>query len=186
MFSNLDQAADDNICEDCYRTHHYGHNSFVKVYKHCILAEAITPAASRRICHCSTVPHFDNSGRSRSLFPVEKEEEHLDVNGNGGIQCVVLKLGELVALAKYDGIQTVAGANKGKKLSEVARLSKQQNGDNKPKQERSMTKVSGWRRRQLRMVTGTSLHDAKHRTATSSATTAATDAQADEDIPLFF
>jgi len=189
MFNKLGQAETGTICEDCYRVYCYGQDSFVKAYKHCILAKVITPAASRNICHCATVPHFDNSGRSRSLFPVEIEEKHLNVDGTGGIQCGILKLGELVALAKYDGIQTVVGVTARRKLRDIAQVSKPQNEGKKARHEAKVAKVakvSGWRRPQLKTVTGTSLHDAKQRTVTSGATTAATEAEADEDIPFFF
>ena len=184
MFNKLDEDVTCRICEDCYWTHHYGQDLFVKAYKHCILTEVITPAASRNICRCRTVPHFDNCGRSRTLFPVEKGERHLNINGPGGIQCGLLKLGELVALAKYDGMQTVVG--EGRKPSDAARMSKQQNDDGKEKEETGLTKVAGWQERQLRTVTETSLHDATQRTATLSATTVADEVEADEDIPFFF
>jgi hypothetical protein len=103
MFNSLGKVAAEFICEDCYRAHFYEQDLFIKSYKHCVLANTITPAASRKMCRCSIVPHFDTSGRSRILFPVDKEEEHLDIDGTGGIQCGILKLGELVALAaKYE------------------------------------------------------------------------------------
>jgi hypothetical protein len=65
-------------------------------------------------------------------------------------------------------------------------MSKQQNEDGESTKEIGVKKVSGWRRRQLRTVTRTSLHDAKQRTATSGATTVADEVEADEDIPFFF
>jgi hypothetical protein len=106
MFNKFDQDSATSICEDCYRAHYYGKDTLTKAYKHCILAEVITPEASRNICKCSSVPHTTNLGHPRKLFPVEKGEKHLGIGNIGGIQCGILKLGELVALAKYDGIQT--------------------------------------------------------------------------------
>lgn len=93
------------ICEDCYRASHYGQGNYVKVYKHCILTEAINPRASRKICRCNDVPHFDSAGRSTTLFPVSQKAKHRDMGGPGGLQCGLLKLRELVAQAKYDGMQ---------------------------------------------------------------------------------
>jgi hypothetical protein len=98
------------ICEDCYRSVHYGDTSFTKSYKHCILAEAITPRISRAICRCKTVRHFDGSGNALALFPAPKGAHHLDVGGTGTVQCSLLKLGEMVALAKYNGLQSVVAA----------------------------------------------------------------------------
>lgn len=182
MFNKLDEGGAGSICEDCYWAHHYGQDLFVKAYKHCILAEVITPAVSQNICRCSAVPHFDNSGRSRTLFPVDKEEKHLNIDGTGGIQCGLLKLGELVAQAKYDGIQTVVG--KRRKPSDASQMSKQQKEDGK--EDVGLIKVAGWQKRQLRTVTRTSLHNAKQMIAALGATTVADEAEADEDIPFFF
>ena len=172
------------MCEDCYRAYYHGKGSHVKAYKHCILAKTVNPAASRNICRCSTVPHFDASGRSRSLFPVGKEEKHLDVGGTGSIQCGLLKLPELVALAKYDGMQTMLG--KRSKPGKAKQLKMEKKKDVKIEQERDATKVTESRRFQLKKITSFSLVDAKQRTATSSATTVFEEAEADRDIPLFF
>lgn len=142
MFSSLGKVVAEFICEDCYRAHFYGQDLFIKSYKHRVLANAITLAASRKICRCNIVPHFDTSGRSRMLFPVDKEEEHLDIDGTGGIRGI-LKLGELVALAKYDGMQTVV--DKRRNPSDRARSSKDKREDGKAKHERYMTKATAWR-----------------------------------------
>ena len=93
------------VCEDCYRESCYGQDGLVKAYKHCILEEVITPGASRNICRCSTVPHFDSNGRSRTLFPINKEDNHRNIE-EGGKRCGLLKFKELVAEVKYDGMQT--------------------------------------------------------------------------------
>jgi len=174
------------ICEDCYRAHCYGKEAYIKSYKHCILAETITPAASRKICRCKDVPHFDGSGRPLALFPVDKEAKHIDVGGVGTVQCTLLKLGELLALAKYDGMQSLLGSKKkskpsvslSKPVSEVTKSSASSLA--------SQQKGSTWKLKQLRTVTGTSMHDAKERTASSSTTSVVTEPQADSDIPLFF
>jgi hypothetical protein len=93
----------DCICEDCYRSFHYGEDSYVKAYKHCVL-DAIQPEASRNICRCPNINHFDKTGRARRLFPMSKGAKHTDIDGKGGLQCGLLKLGELAAEAKYDGM----------------------------------------------------------------------------------
>lgn len=183
MFRKLNEGTTFVICEECYRIYYYGQDLFVKAYKHCILSDAITPAVSRSICHCSKVPHFDNSGRSRTLFPVGKEENHINIDGTGGIQCGILKLGELVALAKYDGIQTVM--NKRKKSSNAIRTGSGQKKDDKAKKT-GFIKVAGRKKRRLSTVIWTSLHDSTQRIANSSASTAVDEAEADEDIPFFF
>ncbi|KAK4233025.1 hypothetical protein C8A03DRAFT_39296, partial [Achaetomium macrosporum] len=147
------------VCEDCYRSVHYGNTSFTKSYKHCVLAEAITPPISRAICRCKDVPHFGGSGKALCLFPLAKDAKHFDVGGVGTVQCSLLKLGEIVALAKYNGLQSVVSTKKPFKSPSMKRLE---------------TK------------TESSLHDSATRVAASSSTSVVTEATADEDIPSFF
>jgi hypothetical protein len=165
------------VCEDCYRESYYGQDSYVKVYKHCILAKVIHPAASRNICRCDSVPHSDTTGRSRTLFPVNQGDKHRDICGQGGLQCGLLKLGELVAQAKYDGMQQI--------LTRKKRPSKPltMNQPTKIQDKEDKAKTA---RRELRTVTETTLHDASNRTPTSSSAAVVEEKEADEDIPFFF
>ncbi|GIJ86992.1 hypothetical protein Asppvi_005891 [Aspergillus pseudoviridinutans] len=172
------------VCEGCYRLYYYGKESYVKAYKHCILQQSITPDISRNICRCSTVPRYDNSGRPLALFPVDKNVKHLDVGGFGTIQCSLLKLGELVARAKYDGLQSTVGIKKAKPMPTFSKFSIENIAAN-TMQNRTQ-KQAGQKQEKMKLVTGTSLHDSQKSSATSSSTSVVTEAQADTDIPLFF
>lgn len=100
------------ICEDCYWRFHHGRpsaSSYVKAYKHCVLRESVSSETSRSICLCRDVDHLDTSGKPTSLFPVGRTAKHVDVAGTGTPQCGLLKLGEAVATAKYNGLEEVAG-----------------------------------------------------------------------------
>ena len=167
------------ICEDCYRGSHYGTDSYVKLCKHSILTEVISPTAGRKICRCSDVAHFDTTGHSRNLFPVSKDEDnHRDVSGPGGLQCGLLKLGDLVADAKYDAMQqNLIHRQRPKTLSEIKRIAQIQDQKEKVKKEKD--------RRRLRTVTQSTLHDA-NRTPASGSTSVADEKEADKDIPFFF
>lgn len=108
------------VCEDCYREKFLGTPGFLKMYKHCILQETISPQISRQICFCEDVPHRDDQGRPLSLFPVDKEARHLKATGPGLVECGLLKLPEIVAEAKYDGMQTITLKKKQKKNKRLA------------------------------------------------------------------
>ncbi|GJN86591.1 hypothetical protein PLIIFM63780_010172 [Purpureocillium lilacinum] len=100
------------ICEDCYWRFHHGRpsaSSYVKAYKHCVLRESVSSETSRSICLCGDVDHLDTSGKPTSLYPVGRTAKHVDVAGTGTPQCGLLKLGEAVATAKYNGLEEVAG-----------------------------------------------------------------------------
>ncbi|KAM5354211.1 hypothetical protein ACJ41O_000861 [Fusarium nematophilum] len=190
MFISQSQSHPSIICEDCYRIHSYGHESYVKAYKHCVLSESITPDVSRKICRCKDVPHYDGEGRSLSLFPVDKKAKHLNTDGIGSIQCSLLKLGEVVALAKYDGLQTVVGVKKPSSMGKVPSKSAPVGSAKykfgiKSEEKQGPQKVSSWKPNQIKIVEGTALHGAD-RSPSSSTTSVATEAMADEDIPLFF
>ncbi|KAJ6443354.1 L-2,4-diaminobutyrate decarboxylase [Purpureocillium lavendulum] len=97
------------ICEDCYWRLHHGRptsSSYVKAYKHCVLRESVSAETSRKICLCKDVKHLDSSGKPTKLFPVDRTAGHVDV---GGGQCGLLRLGEAVATAKYNGLEDLAG-----------------------------------------------------------------------------
>lgn len=182
FISETEQAA--IVCEDCYRHHCLDKNTYIKAYKHSVLAGSITPEVSTKICHCKKVAHYDKDGRALSLYPVDKKARHLDVGGVGTIQCSLLKLGESVALAKYNGLQTIVGVKKPRRQSKVEPKYMPRKSQESSKGEQQ-TKVSGWKAK-IVMVNGNSLHDPENRSAASSTTSVAMEAQADQDIPLFF
>jgi hypothetical protein len=187
MFVSVTSDLPSIICEDCYRSTYYGTASFTKAYKHCILAEAITPPLSRKLCQCKDVPKFAGSGKALAVFPVKKDAKHLDVGGPGTIQCSLLKLGEIVALAKYTGLQSIVSTKKLGKPSAVS-------SKGTPGKETASTseggadpqKKSGWNLKQLKTKTESSYHDSANRVAASGSTSVVTEPMADGDIPLFF
>jgi hypothetical protein len=178
-----------NICEDCYREHHYGDQNYVKIYKHCILSEAITPVASRNICRCDWVPHYDNNGRPCVLFPTGKGDQHRSIGGPGGLQCGLLKLGELVAEAKYKGMQTIVTkegkSKKARSLAEEKHAQEVQEEKKKREKAKEDEKVKKQQGKKPRTVTEMSLHDPTQRTATVGSSVVAQEVEADEDIPFF-
>jgi hypothetical protein len=180
-----DQAV---VCEDCYRSFHFGDAPFIKSYKHCVLAEAITPPISRAICRCKDVPHFDGSGKPLSLFPLDKDAKHFDNGGAGSVQCSLLKLGEIVALAKYEGLKSIVSTKKPFNSPSMVPSSSASPGKNTASTGESSapnkTSKTKWKR--LETKTESSLHDSATRVAASSSTSVVTEATADEDIPLFF
>jgi hypothetical protein len=159
----------------------------MKAYKHSILGETITPPISRKICHCRDVSHFDDTGKALALFPVDKDAKHIDVGGSGTIQCSLLKLSEIVALAKYDGLQSIVGTKKtGKQqqaLSTMLVSGEQPEGTNEGA---TSQKKSRWKLKQPTTKTESSLQDSATREAASSSTSVLTEPTADTDIPLFF
>ena len=96
------------------------------------------------------------------------------------MQCGLLKLPELVALAKYDGMQTLLGKKRGP--DNVKQNSKDKKNSIKIMRERN-TKEE---KIHLKKVTGASLIDTRKRTAASGETIEFEEAEADKDIPFFF
>ena len=96
------------------------------------------------------------------------------------MQCGLLKLPELVALAKYHGMQTLLGKRRGP--DNVKPNSKDKKKSMKIMRKRN-TKEEDLH---LKKVTGASLIDTKKRTAASGATIEFEEAEADKDIPFFF
>lgn len=179
------------VCEACYRSKHYGDSSFIKAYKHCVLGETITPPISRKICHCTEVPHFDSTGKPLALFPIDKDARHVDVGGLGTIQCSILKLGEIVALAKYDGLQSITGTKKKNKVKqEQNAFSTMLVSGDEPggtaNEGSTNQKKSTWKLKQPTTKTESSLQNTATRVAASSSTSMVTEPEADTDIPLFF
>jgi hypothetical protein len=172
MYRRAETDTTDQICEECYLKEFKGRTGFVKTYKHCILNDTINARVSRKICMCEEVPHHDPKGMSLSLFPVEKEAKHLK-NGTGKVECGLLKLGEMVAEAKYDGMRTITTRPKSKRgkdkkgrlvTTETVRI---QQGGHRPK-----------------TVEKESQHGPDREAATGTAI-ALEEAEADEDIPFF-
>ncbi|KAB8228656.1 uncharacterized protein BDW43DRAFT_315727 [Aspergillus alliaceus] len=195
---NIAQKGAHTICEDCYRTYHYGDESLSKRYKHCVLSESIQPATSRKMCACKDVPHFDTDGRPRSLFPLNEEDNHIAYKA--GYRCTVLKLSELVPYAKYQGLLSTAKFKRKRKrrLSDIQWISNMvdrsrgrtnvqraatQRGQTHNQSPQNVTRLS--KQPALRSVTEQS-RQGDQRDPVSSKTSGVTEAQANEDIPLFF
>ncbi|KFY38566.1 hypothetical protein V494_04310 [Pseudogymnoascus sp. VKM F-4513 (FW-928)] len=106
------QTLSDRICEDCFRKNDIDKPEFMKMYKHSILDEVITPRISRKICLCDNVPHHDSQGRGLDLFPISRGAIHRRAKTPGTVECGLLKLGEAVAEAKYDGMQVITSKKK--------------------------------------------------------------------------
>ncbi|KAE8351976.1 hypothetical protein BDV28DRAFT_149485 [Aspergillus coremiiformis] len=187
------QEAAYNICEDCYRSHHYGDESLVKRYKHCVLSDSILSSMSRKMCECSNVHHFDADGRPRCLFPLDEEDKH--VSYAGGHRCTLLNLAELVTYAKYQGLRGTAKMKRKReiRLSNIPWISKmadrsrgKPNAKHAGRSREQISSISPEKTKpMLQSVTEHSRQGA-HRAPVSSQTSAVTESQADEDIPLFF
>lgn len=120
FFHSVESRDKEMVCEGCYRAKLYRHPDFLKSYKHCILADVITPAVSRNICVCSTVHSIDCDGRSKALFPISPSDKHRNGVGNSGaLRCGLFDLKEMVAEAKYGAI--LARMEAREKLSEFRR-----------------------------------------------------------------
>jgi hypothetical protein len=185
MFYDLYSKPKYNICEDCYRNFHYQKDSLVKAYKHCILAKVIDPNASLMICCCRTVPRSDANGRPRALFPVNEEDEH-----KHSMKCGLLKLGKIVAEAKYDGMQTVATKitkRRGKEqLRELLEQDAKARKEEKEKKEKWATRTADHQRRKVEILTQPSLQDSSQKILARGSTPAAAEEEADKDIPFLF
>ena len=183
IFIRPGEGLANSICEACYRTHHHGQESYLKCYKHCILASAITPEASRNICRCKNLPHVDSLGHYHPLFPVDSKAKHLNIKGKGGKRCGLLQLPESVALAKYDGMQTILGKARGRDSTKQNRKDKE--NDIKIMQEKNANKGTRQNRFHLKKVIGANLVDTKEREAARGETIEFEEAKADKDIPFF-
>lgn len=105
------------VCESCYRLYYYGDESYSKAYKHSILSEAITSDISMQMCGCKLPAKFDECGRPISLFPISRNGSHII---GGQMRCNLLKLRELVALAKYQGLIAAGRAKEPSKFTKIA------------------------------------------------------------------
>jgi hypothetical protein len=191
MFHNPENKMVGKICEDCYRKSYAGKDSLVKSYKYCILAEAIGPSASRKICRCSVVPHSDMGGHPRALFPVSKDENHESSDGPDGQKCGLLKLGEIVAEAKYDGMQSIVGRNairirRPATLREMRRNDEKAKKDEGEKERKKARKAARTGGRKITTISQPSLQDSNKRTPATGSTPAVQENEANKDIPFFF
>ncbi|KAI1111526.1 hypothetical protein F5Y14DRAFT_424848 [Nemania sp. NC0429] len=172
-----DRRAEEVICEDCYRDKFSASTEFLKIYKHCILRTAISPQASRQICYCDEVPHRDTDGKPLGLFPVDKDAQHLKASGPGLVECGLLKLPEIVAEAKYEGMQTLASNNKGK----VKGLA----DEKRDAAERRAIESKKLLRQQQRKIVTQQSQNAWNRTKETGTAVAVAESEADEDVPFF-
>ncbi|KAI3332064.1 hypothetical protein HD806DRAFT_179608 [Xylariaceae sp. AK1471] len=171
------QGTADEICEDCYREKFFEKAGFVKIYKHCILREAINPQISRRICFCEGVPHYDTEGKPLSLFPVAKVTKHLKAAHPGAVECGLLKLPEIVAEAKYDGMQIITSRKKPKKNKRLA--------EEKRENVAREASVSKKRQKQQRKIVTEKSQNTQNRTAQTGTAVAVAEPEADDDVPFF-
>lgn len=168
----------DRICEECYRQKYIGKPEYMKMYKHSILDEIITPHASRKICLCDNVPHHDLDGNGLALFPMSKHDRHRKAGIPGTVECGLFKLGEAVAEAKYDGMRTIS--SKKKRYKKKRNLADQKRDDQKHVEK---TKKKHAQQRP-KVITQQSQH-APGRDAMSGTAVAVEEAEADGDIPFF-
>ncbi|TRX99041.1 hypothetical protein FHL15_000383 [Xylaria flabelliformis] len=173
------QKSAEIICEDCYREKFLGTAGFVKIYKHCVLREAISPQISRQVCLCEDVPHRDMEGRPLSLFPVNKKARHLKAPGPGLVECGLLKLPEIVAEAKYDGMQTITSRKKQNKNKRLADERKEHD------EHEALESKKGQKQQQQRKIVTQKSQTAPDRTAETGTAVAVAEAEADEDVPFF-
>lgn len=117
------------ICEECYRNLYYGKEAYTKAYKHCILSEAITPEMSTKICKCLNLRQDTSTDEPQSLFPIEEPNKHKDT-GSAGEKCKLLQLGDMVALAKYHGLQDSVGV-KPRSQKDTEKAEKQAKADSR-------------------------------------------------------
>lgn len=187
------------VCEDCYRRDHYGDKSYYKRQKECILPLIISPENSRRMCQCKSVRPVDENGKTRSLFPMTREDKPLhDYDTNpGGAQCRLLKLSSFLTQAKYE---TTAAAISQRKIAKrptwLPEFEKHvEDAQNKPLDIKSRKKFtnpmssgsSGWKVSSPTSPTLASSTGSTKRmsVATNSTTTSIDEAEADEEIPIF-
>ncbi|KAK5625399.1 hypothetical protein RRF57_001115 [Xylaria bambusicola] len=173
--TNQEQA--EVVCEDCYREKFVGIVGFAKMYKHSILREAVNPQVSRQICLCDQVPHYDVSGKPLNLFPVDKETQHLKAQQPGSVECGLLKLPEVEAEAKYDGMQSLVSRKKTKNklLAE----------EKKEYEEQEALKAKKQQKQYQRTKVTQQNHNSLDIDMETGAVLAVADAEADEDVPFF-
>ncbi|KAJ2985487.1 hypothetical protein NUW58_g5506 [Xylaria curta] len=182
------QESAEVICEDCYREKYLGKSigaaGLVKTYKHCILREAISPQISRQVCYCEDVPHRDPEGKPLTLFPVDKDAKHLKAAGPGRVECGLLKLPEVVAEAKYGGMQTLTSNKKQKKNKALAEEKKEHEERQASESEKRQKQEPQQLQLKPKIVKQLSQHG-PNRTAETGTAVAVSEAEAAEDVPFF-
>jgi hypothetical protein len=166
------------ICENCYREYHYGDDSFLKAYKHCILQESIDKEASQIMCKCSTVSHIGKDGSTRNLFPVDADDLHRGSASasNGALKCGLLNLDNLVAEAKYAGMLSKHEKKIG--LGEQQRINNIREAKRKAENEKH-------RKTALKKVTKKSLIDPGNRVAEQGNSTGFEEDEANQEVPFW-
>lgn len=91
------------VCETCYRQHHYGKESYVKTYKHLLCNDIMTDGVANKMCTCASVKRCDSTGKAVNLYPYDGHGGHREAS------CRLLRLNELEAHAKFEGLVTVSG-----------------------------------------------------------------------------
>lgn len=212
--AQVEKNIESAICEDCYREKEYGSKDYHKNYKHCILADVLTPNISHSLCVCVDVPKFDKQGRPRELYPLNKEDKHVKTSG---MSCGLMRLKRDVAEAKYDGMQTILGAasslkggtmkdekgkkgKKGEKYIEKSGLRKvreeealqnlkprEDSSENGSKTSLLSRTISRSKPKKSSIVEATerTLNDPNERDAVEGMTHMVEEAEADSDIPFF-
>ena len=165
------------LCEDCYRENGSGKPEYIKMYKHSILDEIITPHISRKICLCDDVPHHDMRGKRMALFPMSKDAKHRKAKTVGMVECGLFKLGDVVAEAKYDGMRIMTTKKQKHKT-------KRNLADEKREDKQRVETMKHKQAERPKTITQESQH-APERTAMSGTAVAVEEAEADDDIPFF-
>lgn len=178
LFVHASSSSTRNVCEGCYRQYYHGNPQYGKAYKHCVLHETITPPISRKMCECGVISQVDEDGVSR-LFPVPKAQPHID---NDEARCKLLKLDYQVALAKYHGLLNTVKPQQNqpkgcKKLASKLRSLFSLDPGDQGSQDNETIEISESKKLPLQNVS---------KDGSPGNNTAATEAAADEDIPLFF
>ncbi|KKK12544.1 hypothetical protein AOCH_000051 [Aspergillus ochraceoroseus] len=111
IFASSHDPDHSSICEQCYWLHHYGDNSYSKIYKHAVVADSLAKVTS---CNCKeSVP--SSSG------VVINERRHWNLES--GHSCHIAQIQHRIAQAKYDAVLTTIGKTPPKQsLSSVSRM----------------------------------------------------------------
>lgn len=105
MFASGEGKKKHIICEDCYWTNSYGDPSYVKVHKHCILKEVLTPEVCAKICTC---PQY-------KLYTLDPPRHNDDIRAwaKKYKRCGMIRASEAAAIAKYNGLREVSEHREG-------------------------------------------------------------------------
>jgi hypothetical protein len=123
------------------------------------------------------------------LFPITEDEKHRGSDGSGGLQCGLLKLGDMVAEAKYAGMQNLVSKNvMSQKLRNNTLAGEKHKRQTEEKEKRRQEEEKA-RKRQKRestnQVTEVNLNHSGSGLSTGGKTVPVKDGEADEDVPYF-